>query len=251
MVKIAFSSGLAQKAPGKDGEVLVTEKDPETASVHSHESSTGRCLITLLGLAFILTGLIIGSACVYRFFAPKKLYHGGMHFTDTDGDMIPMDMESREPYYLPRIDEEVEICETIAIISVPEPSFGNGGLVQILHDFDSKMTTYLDLTLNTCFVIPLNTSVVMSPQDLQDLFEQLLSGPYTTYLVHEELVVSERIDDVAELGFSVFSLCDGKDTYRMQRRTEIIGLQKRSVQDCFTIRHFENKFVTETKICKA
>lgn len=29
------------------------------------------------------------------------------------------------------------------------------------------------------------------------------------------------------------------------------GLQKRSVEDCHIIRHFENKFVTETKICQA
>lgn len=48
-------------------------KDPETASVYRHESSTGRCLLTLLGLAFILTGLIVGGACVYRYFAPKVM----------------------------------------------------------------------------------------------------------------------------------------------------------------------------------
>lgn len=29
------------------------------------------------------------------------------------------------------------------------------------------------------------------------------------------------------------------------------GIQKRSADECFTIQHFENKFVTETRICKA
>lgn len=39
--------------------------------MYSGENSTGRCLLTLLGLAFILTGLIVGGACVYRYFTPK------------------------------------------------------------------------------------------------------------------------------------------------------------------------------------
>ncbi|XP_066571406.1 integral membrane protein 2A isoform X2 [Amia ocellicauda] len=244
MVKIAFNSALAQKALGKEGEVLVTEKDPETASVYSNENSTGRCLLTLLGLAFILTGLIVGGACVYRYFAPKKLYHGGMHFSE-------LDTESREPYYLPRVDEEVEIRDNVAIINVPAPQFAQSDPAAILHDFDRKLTAYLDLSLDTCFVIPLNTSVVMPPQDLLDLFMQLMTGSYKTYLIHEDLVVTERIDDIAQLGFYIYTLCDDKDTYRMQRRNELIGLQKRSVETCFTIHHFENKFVTETKICKA
>ncbi|KAL4648819.1 integral membrane protein 2A-like isoform X2 [Arapaima gigas] len=251
MVKIAFSSALAQKALSKDGEVLVSEKDPETASVYTSESSTGRCLLTLLGLAFILTGLIVGGACVYRYFTPKKLYHGAMHFSETDSGMVPMDMEAREPYYLPRIDEEVEIHEDVAIVNVPIPSFGDGDPAYILHDFQRKLTAYLDLSLRTCFIIPLNTSVVMPPQDLMDLLVQLMSGSYKTYLVYEDLVVTERIDDLVPLGYYIYRLCDGKDTYRMQRRSEILGIQKRSVGDCFTIRHFENKFVTETRICKA
>lgn len=39
---------------------------------------------------------------------------------------------------------------------------------------EQKLTAYLDLTLRTCFIIPLNTSVVMPPQDLLDLFMQLM-----------------------------------------------------------------------------
>ncbi|XP_064184405.1 integral membrane protein 2A-like [Anguilla rostrata] len=251
MVKIAFNAALAQKALGKEGEVLVAEKDPETGSVYSGENSTGRCLLTLLGLAFILTGLIVGGACVYRYFTPKKLYHGAMHFTDMDSDAAPVDMDTREPYYLPRIDEEVEVQDNVAIINVPVPRFGKGDPAYILHDFKRKMTAYLDLRLGTCFVIPLNTSVVMPPQDLLDLFQQLMSGSYRTYLVHEDLVVKERIDNMADLGYYISHLCRGKDTYRMQRRSEIMGIQKRSVEDCFSIRHFENTYVTETKICRA
>lgn len=102
-------------------------------------------------------------------------------------------------------------------------------------------------------MIPLNTSVVLPPQDLIDLFSQLMSGSYRSYLVHEDLVVTERIDDIKPLGFYIRRLCDGKDTYRMQRRSSLPGggIQKRSADECFTIHHFENKFVTETRICKA
>lgn len=47
-------------------------QDPELASAPSgNEGSTGRCLLTLLGIAFILSGLIVGGACLYRYFTPK------------------------------------------------------------------------------------------------------------------------------------------------------------------------------------
>ncbi|TKS72641.1 Integral membrane protein 2B [Collichthys lucidus] len=235
MVKIAFNSALAQKALGKEVPSAVT--DPELASAPAgNEGSTGRCLLTLLGIAFILSGLI-------------RLYHGAMQFSDVSGGA---GVES-QPYYLPRVEEEMEISDSMAVISVPPPRFRPGDPAYILHDFNRKLTAYLDLTLRTCFVIPLNTSVVLPPQDLIDLFSQLMSGSYRSYLVHEDLVVTERIDDIKPLGFYIRRLCDGKETYRMQRRSSLPGggIQKRSADDCFTIHHFENKFVTETRICKA
>ncbi|XP_033488326.1 integral membrane protein 2A-like [Epinephelus fuscoguttatus] len=248
MVKIAFNSALAQKALGK--EVPAAVKDPELAIAPAgNEGSTGRCLLTLLGIAFILSGLIVGGACLYRYFTPKRLYHGAMQFSDVS---TGAGGES-QPYYLPRVEEEVEISDSMAVISVPPPRFRPGDPAYILHDFNRKLTAYLDLTLRTCFVIPLNTSVVLPPQDLIDLFSQLMSGSYRSYLVHEDLVVTERIDDIKPLGFYIRRLCDGKETYRMQRRSSLPGggIQKRSADNCFTIHHFENKFVTETKICKA
>ncbi|XP_056295964.1 integral membrane protein 2A-like [Pseudoliparis swirei] len=248
MVKIAFNSALAQKAPGKEAPADV--KDPELACAPAgNEGSTGRCLLTLLGIAFILSGLIVGGACLYRYFTPKRLYHGAMQFSDVSAGA---GRENR-PYYLPQVEEEVEISDSMAVISVPPPRFRPGDPAYILHDFNRKLTAYLDLTLRTCFVIPLNTSVVLLPHDLIDLFSQLMSGSYRSYLVHEDLVVTERIDDIKPLGFYIRRLCDGKETYRMQRRSSLPGggIRKRSAEECFTIRHFENKFVTETRICKA
>ncbi|XP_040029360.1 integral membrane protein 2A [Gasterosteus aculeatus] len=246
MVKIAFNSALAQKALGK--EEPSDAKDPELATAPvGIEGSTGRCLLTLLGVAFILSGLIVGGACLYRYFTPKRIYHGAMQFSDVSAG------GENQPYYLPRVEEEVEISDSMAVISVPPPRFRPGDPAYILHDFNRKLTAYLDLTLRTCFVIPLNTSVVLLPQDLIDLFSQLISGSYRSYLVHEDLVVTERIDDIKSLGFYIRRLCDGKETYRMQRRSSLLGggIEKRSAEECFTIHHFENKFVTETRICKA
>uniref|UniRef100_G3Q3U5 Integral membrane protein 2 n=1 Tax=Gasterosteus aculeatus aculeatus TaxID=481459 RepID=G3Q3U5_GASAC len=217
MVKIAFNSALAQKALGK--EEPSDAKDPELATAPvGIEGSTGRCLLTLLGVAFILSGLIVGGACLYRYFTPKRIYHGAMQFSDVSAG------GENQPYYLPRVEEEVEISDSMAVISVPPPRFRPGDPAYILHDFNRKLTAYLDLTLRTCFVIPLNTSVVLLPQDLIDLFSQLISGSYRSYLVHEDLVVTERIDDIKSLGFYIRRLCDGKETYRMQRRSSLLGL---------------------------
>lgn len=49
------------------------------------------------------------------------------------------------------------------------------------------------------------------------------SGSYKTHLVREDLVVTERIDDLSPLGYYIYSLCEDRPTYRMQRRSEIMG----------------------------
>ncbi|XP_034037156.1 integral membrane protein 2A-like [Thalassophryne amazonica] len=246
MVKIAFHSAVAHKAlNGKEETAAV--KDPELASAPEPSLTHLAHLLTLLGIAFILSGLIVGGACLYRYFTPKRMYHGAMQFSDMSGGV------ENEPYYLPQVEEEVEISDSMAVINVPPPRFRPGDPAYILHDFNRKLTAYLDLTLRTCFVIPLNTSVVLPPQDLIDLFSQLMSGSYRSYLVHEDLVVTERIDDLKPLGFYIHRLCDGRETYRMQHRSSLTGggIEKRSADDCFTINHFENTFVTETRICMA
>lgn len=54
-----------------------------------------------------------------------------MQFTDMDS----ADVEAHAPYYLPRVDEAVEIRDNVAIINVPAPRFGAGDPAYILHDF--------------------------------------------------------------------------------------------------------------------
>ncbi|KAM3910894.1 integral membrane protein 2A [Leptodactylus fuscus] len=247
MVKIAFSSPFSGKEPAKDACSLMPDKDPEVATSGPDTHSTGRCLLTLLGLAFILAGLIVGGACIYKFFMPRhKTFEGQLSYIDhTDLD--------EEPYYLP-VTEEADIREedNVALINIPVPSFSEGDSASIVHDFDRLLTAYLDLQLLKCYIINLNTSVVLPPRSLMDLFMKLATGSYLpqTYLVREELVVTEKIDDVSELGFFIYEHCVGQETYRLQRRDQIIGVQKRSAENCKQIIHFENTYVTMTRICR-
>ncbi|XP_034957962.2 integral membrane protein 2A [Zootoca vivipara] len=249
MVKISFQPPFAGKDQSKKeaAEALVADKDPEVGT-HGHESSSGRCLLTLLGLALILAGVVVGGACIYKYFMPRRtMMRGQMCYVGED-----QQEQAAEPYFLP-IAEEADIREddNIAIIQVPVPKFSDSDPAAIVHDFERLLTAYLDLQLGNCYVIPLNTSIVMPPRNLMDLFSKLTTGSYLpqTYLVREEMVVTEKIDNVSDLGVFIYQLCVGKETFRLQHRDKTIGLQKRSAEKCHSIRHFENLFVVETKIC--
>lgn len=45
-----------------------------------------------------------------------------------------------------------------------------------------------------------------------------------SYLVHEEMTVTERLEHVDQLGFFIYNLCRGKDTFKLQRRERILGM---------------------------
>lgn len=51
--------------------VHVCVQDPELASDSAATDGFGRLILYLLGISFILTGLIVGGACLYRHFTPK------------------------------------------------------------------------------------------------------------------------------------------------------------------------------------
>lgn len=39
-----------------------------------------------------------------------------------------------------------------------------------------------------------------------------------TYIIQEEMVVTEHVSDKEALGSFIYHLCNGKDTYRLRRR---------------------------------
>ncbi|XP_072914777.1 integral membrane protein 2A-like [Hemitrygon akajei] len=250
MVKIGFNSPVVQK--NAKGALLVPELDPESAVASGGDNATGRCLFTLLGLAFILSGLIIGGACLYRFIVPKnKVFHGEMRYLDSSTQ--PHTLKTEAPYFLAFEDAQfLGNNENVAVINVPVPDFEDYDPAVIIHDFELLLTAYLDLSLDNCYVIALNTSIVMPPRNLLELFMKLATGSYLpqTYLVHEDLVVTERIDNVDQLGYFIHRLCSEKNTYRLQRKEMVKGIQKRSAGNCHQIKHFANNFVTATLICE-
>lgn len=70
-----------------------------------------------------------------------------------------------------------------------------------------------------------------------------------TYIIQEEMVVTEHVSDKEALGSFIYHLCSGKDTYRLRRRATRRRINKRGAKNCNAIRHFENTFVVETLIC--
>ncbi|MGH0117473.1 UNVERIFIED_CONTAM: hypothetical protein FKN15_078167 [Acipenser sinensis] len=127
-----------------------------------------------------------------------------------------------------------------------------GGAYLYRYFMYPRLTAYLDLSLNRCYVIPLNTSIVMPPRDFLELLINIKAGTYLpqSYLIHEQMIVTDRIENVDQLGYFIYNLCRGKETYRLQRRDAIRGIQKREALNCHTIRHFENRFAVETVICE-
>eukprot|EP00063_Salmo_salar_P030658 XP_014005493.1 PREDICTED: integral membrane protein 2B-like isoform X2 [Salmo salar] len=179
----------------------------------------------------------------------RRVYWCGVDYLEQDY-MVQDEDEVALPSALRHIQESIRVLEEVALINVPE--FSDSDPADIVHDFKNRLTAYLDLSLNKCYVIPLNTSIVMPPKDLLELLINIKAGTYLpqSYLVHEQMMVTERLENVDQLGYFIYSLCKGRDTYKLERRETILGREKREALNCRTIRHFENKFVVETLICE-
>ncbi|XP_004633182.1 integral membrane protein 2B [Octodon degus] len=185
------------------------------------------CWCMCFGLAFMLAGVILGGAYLYKYFAlqPDDVYYCGIKYIKDDVILNEPSADAPAARYQ-TIEENIKIFkeDEVEFISVPVPEFADSDPANIVHDFNKKLTAYLDLNLDKCYVIPLNTSIVMPPRNL-------------------------LIENIDGLGFFIYRLCHDKETYKLQRRETIKGIQKREASDCITIRHFENKFAVETLIC--
>lgn len=204
-------------------------------------------------ISFVLSHVTFPPSCLQD----SPVFVCGVHYREQDymiRDEEELNVELPSPFLLRQLKERIQILEKeqVELISVPVPEFVDGDPADIVHDFDRRLTAYLDLSLNKCYVIPLNTSIVMPPKDLMDLLVNVKAGTYLpqSYLVHEEMIVTERLEHVDQLGFFIYNLCRGKDTYKLQRRDRILGMQKREALNCHKIRHFESSFVVETLICE-
>lgn len=259
MVKLAFTSGIGQKDLKKEekGEALIPQDvDVEDGPYIRHQSRAW-CWCMCLGLALILSGVVVGGAYLYRYyFVEETVYFCGVDYLEQNYK-IPDSQEESEmdsPAALKRIEEKVTVMEDegIALINIPVPRFSDSDPADIVHDFNRRLTAYLDLRLNKCYIIPLNTSVVMPPKDLLELLVNIKAGTYLpqSYLVHEHMMVTEKVEHLEQLGYFINGLCRGRDAYKLERRETVFGIQKREALNCHKILHFENKFVVETLICE-
>uniref|UniRef100_A0A3Q3WYQ5 Integral membrane protein 2 n=1 Tax=Mola mola TaxID=94237 RepID=A0A3Q3WYQ5_MOLML len=236
-------------------ECLLSVQDAE-AAVPVHHQSRAWCWCMCLGLALMLSGVVIGGVYLYRLYSnPGQVFVCGMRYQEEDFMIRDNDEAELLPEDYPLLEERVQVLEReqVELINVPVPEFEDGDPADIVHDFQRRLTAYLDLSLNKCYVIPLNTSIVMPPRDLLELLINIKAGTYLpqSHLLHEEMMVTERLGHVDQLGHFIYNLCRGKDTFKLQRRDRILGMQKREALNCLKIRHFESSFVVETKICEA
>ncbi|CAB1347135.1 unnamed protein product [Coregonus sp. 'balchen'] len=201
-------------------------KDPEVA-LPVRQQSKAWCWCMCLGLALMLSGVVVGGAYLYRYYILEEgqVFVCGVKYREEDMMILEEeDVEVDLPSRFKMIQENIRVLEDqeVALINVPVPEFDDSDPADIVHDFQRRLTAYLDLFLNKCYVIPLNTSIVMPPKDFLELLVNIKAGTYLpqSYLIHEEMVVTERLED------------------------------KREALNCHKIRHFENKFVVETLICE-
>nr|O42204.1 RecName: Full=Integral membrane protein 2B; AltName: Full=Transmembrane protein E3-16 [Gallus gallus]AAB70816.1 putative transmembrane protein E3-16 [Gallus gallus] len=261
MVKVSFNSALAHKeAANKEEEnsqVLILPpdaKEPEDVVVPAGHKRAW-CWCMCFGLAFMLAGVILGGAYLYKYFAFQQggVYFCGIKYIE-DGLSLPESGAQLKSARYHTIEQNIQILEEedVEFISVPVPEFADSDPADIVHDFHRRLTAYLDLSLDKCYVIPLNTSVVMPPKNFLELLINIKAGTYLpqSYLIHEQMIVTDRIENVDQLGFFIYRLCRGKETYKLQRKEAMKGIQKREAVNCRKIRHFENRFAMETLICE-
>ncbi|XP_023574134.1 integral membrane protein 2A-like [Octodon degus] len=179
------------------------------------------------------------------------IYHGEMYFLDSEDPVNSF--HDGEPYFLP-VTEEADIHEddNITIIDVSVSTFPDSDPAAIIPDFEKGMTAYLDMFLGTCYLMPLNTSIGMPPKNLVELFGNLARGKYLlhTYVVHEDLVATEEIHHVSNLGTFIYQLCKNRKSFRLRHRVLSLGFNEYAIKKCWKIRHFPNEFIGETKICQ-
>uniref|UniRef100_A0A667XM86 Integral membrane protein 2 n=1 Tax=Myripristis murdjan TaxID=586833 RepID=A0A667XM86_9TELE len=280
MVKVTFNSALAQREPKKPEPVGAEESLlPDDTDVENGQHVCRRhpCLMSLCVFAIPLSFAAIMTILLIFVFGPLGVLKPPA-FTDQDyyylenwcgtpemsyyddwesvmdyGYSDSEEATSDQPQFH-FMEEKVWILEddNVELIKVPGPKFPDLDSADIVHDFNKSLSVFVDFSVNKCYVAPLNTSAVLPPRELKELVANITAGTHMpqSYLVREQLVVTEQVDDVEVFGSFIFNKCQNYETYRLERRTTATGIQKREALTCRKIHHFENTFVMETQICE-
>ncbi|XP_008627773.1 PREDICTED: integral membrane protein 2C isoform X2 [Corvus brachyrhynchos] len=198
-----------------------------------------------MGLLVLLLGLVFASMYVYRYFFITQLpresvFHCGVLYEDSLYSPFKGQLELHE-------DVKIYIEENYEQINVPVPQFGGSDPADIIHDFQRGLTAYHDITLDKCYVIELNTTIVMPPRNLWELLVNVKKGTYLpqTYIIQEEMIATEHVSDMEQLGSFIY-----RESPALSCLTPHHSISRREAGNCHRIRHFENTFVVETVICQ-
>ncbi|XP_062843662.1 integral membrane protein 2C-like [Trichomycterus rosablanca] len=210
------------------------------------------CLITALILC--TCSLIYASVYIYHYYIIQQVdesqFQCSVYYED--GLKAPQREKLQE-------NVKINLQQNYERISVPPPQSHTRTHTHpatIIHDFNTGVTAYHDITLDKCYITELNSSVVLPPRNLWKLLVNVKMRTTNegvalpqTYIIQEEMVISDRVTNTLPFGMLVHKLCEGKQTYQIRRRLTRRRIAKREEQSCHSIRHFENTFVVETMIC--
>ncbi|XP_064443282.1 integral membrane protein 2C isoform X2 [Mirounga angustirostris] len=180
MVKISFQPAVAgikgdkaekasAAAPAPAAEILLTPAREERAPLQRYKkggSVGGLCYLSM-GMVVLLMGLVFASVYIYRYFflaqlARDNFFHCGVLYEDSLSSQVRTRMELEE-------DVKIYLEENYERINVPVPQFGGGDPADIIHDFQRGLTAYHDISLDKCYVIELNTTIVLPPRNFWEL----------------------------------------------------------------------------------
>uniref|UniRef100_A0A7N9D9U7 Integral membrane protein 2 n=1 Tax=Macaca fascicularis TaxID=9541 RepID=A0A7N9D9U7_MACFA len=126
----------------------------------------GVCYLSM-GMVVLLMGLVFASVYIYRYFflaqlARDNFFRCGVLYEDSLSSQVRTQMELEE-------DVKIYLDENYERINVPVPQFGGGDPADIIHDFQRGLTAYHDISLDKCYVIELNTTIVLPPRNFWEL----------------------------------------------------------------------------------
>jgi hypothetical protein len=136
------------------------------------------------------------------------------------------------PWAEGQFDQEVEVDLEEAYERIKVPTIGDTRRATILHDFNVNYTAIIDKEQGTCFLMPLNRSLVLPPRDFWDLLVKLKSGYYVpdTHVVREDYrVVMPAIADFDPYGAYIAAECRRFDSYTLVKEGEPYAMAKRAV----------------------
>ncbi|XP_054282849.1 integral membrane protein 2C-like [Macrosteles quadrilineatus] len=244
--------------PTVDPRVLVLRARARRAS-----SVTTACLF-MMALLVLCCG-ILGGLYIYKQFVFSQMHrlrgrcripYVDMEKFDEDpyfSDSTKMNLEMPRPKATKSrfLNEEFDIDgEASSYEKITVPNFEGGRSSRFVHDFNMNKTGIIDVEARRCFVMTLNRTQVLPPQDLIDLIRKMWDGYYEVDIdmVRETMrVVLPPIKDPRSVGLMIMRECGNYPIYKMEKI--VSGVFKRSVSpDPTTFMSYAGKQFVQLKI---